>query len=591
MPGALEVIRRHLPEFWEEEAAGGMRGLVEGLKGIVGGSREQGSVMAAPSERDTVRGMVDAASPLAYAAPFVGPAFRALTTYPKITGLGLAAATGDPTMAFMSPLGLGLTYSPDADASKFTDSLKAIDRFVAAHGTPNVFPPVETNPLGAFDMSKMGTGEGAQSYMYGHYLAGDPAISRVHYRDRLVDDVNRRAIADANRQYENQFMSAVRDVLGRDVHNATAAALAKKVAAGKDLNRSLKATANEKRLDKEWLDVVAARDYDIAARMPIVGEPGSAMRNPAAKEVYDLVESMPTWEEVFSSKMIPKYAAMKKEADRMSRIMEKTTGPAWDRAYREALEKYPPSPRGHDMAVQKLRNDYARAASNQYVREAVEKLPDVEKQAFLKHATEGLETSMYGGFLSPQSSALGWLLKKARKIDATKRALENREGIEGALKTTKEASNFVEPELKQGALYTVEVGASPGTMLPLDMRLKELREDMPDVYNAYSESLQSLGQPGLGSYRGSDTPMTAWGNFPRRGAYPRRLMEELNARGVPGNLFLAKGRRQLDTEREFDPSAFNYVIFNDEVPRIVSRELGKPPVKKARGGLARLREC
>ena len=39
------------------------------------------------------------------------------------------------------------------------------------HGTPHTLPPTARNPLGEFDASKIGTGEGAQSYGYGIYTA------------------------------------------------------------------------------------------------------------------------------------------------------------------------------------------------------------------------------------------------------------------------------------------------------------------------------------------------------------------------------------------------------------------------------------
>jgi len=39
------------------------------------------------------------------------------------------------------------------------------------HGSPHHFPPSKNNPLGAFDPTKIGTGEGTQAYGHGHYLA------------------------------------------------------------------------------------------------------------------------------------------------------------------------------------------------------------------------------------------------------------------------------------------------------------------------------------------------------------------------------------------------------------------------------------
>jgi hypothetical protein len=45
------------------------------------------------------------------------------------------------------------------------------------HGTPYTLPPTARNPLGEFDASKIGTGEGAQAYGYGIYTAENPAVA------------------------------------------------------------------------------------------------------------------------------------------------------------------------------------------------------------------------------------------------------------------------------------------------------------------------------------------------------------------------------------------------------------------------------
>ena len=52
------------------------------------------------------------------------------------------------------------------------------------HGTPHTLPPTERNPLGEFDASKIGTGEGAQAYGYGIYTAEAPTVART-YQNRL----------------------------------------------------------------------------------------------------------------------------------------------------------------------------------------------------------------------------------------------------------------------------------------------------------------------------------------------------------------------------------------------------------------------
>ena len=46
------------------------------------------------------------------------------------------------------------------------------------HGTPHTLPPTERNPLGEFDASKIGTGEGAQAYGYGIYVAENPSVAK-----------------------------------------------------------------------------------------------------------------------------------------------------------------------------------------------------------------------------------------------------------------------------------------------------------------------------------------------------------------------------------------------------------------------------
>lgn len=53
------------------------------------------------------------------------------------------------------------------------------------HGTPHTLPPTPRNPLGEFDASKIGTGEGAQVYGHGIYTAENPAVAQG-YKDTLA---------------------------------------------------------------------------------------------------------------------------------------------------------------------------------------------------------------------------------------------------------------------------------------------------------------------------------------------------------------------------------------------------------------------
>ncbi len=51
---------------------------------------------------------------------------------------------------------------------------------IVYHGTPHRFPPTAKNPLGEFNSTKIGSGEGAQAYGYGHYVAESPGVAKSY---------------------------------------------------------------------------------------------------------------------------------------------------------------------------------------------------------------------------------------------------------------------------------------------------------------------------------------------------------------------------------------------------------------------------
>jgi len=57
-----------------------------------------------------------------------------------------------------------------------------VRELITYHGTPHTFPAVPDNPLGAFDASKIGTGEGAQAFGHGIYLAESPDVASGYKR-------------------------------------------------------------------------------------------------------------------------------------------------------------------------------------------------------------------------------------------------------------------------------------------------------------------------------------------------------------------------------------------------------------------------
>jgi hypothetical protein len=50
------------------------------------------------------------------------------------------------------------------------------------HGTPHRFEPTAKNPLGEFSATKIGSGEGAQAYGYGHYFAENPNVAKDYQK-------------------------------------------------------------------------------------------------------------------------------------------------------------------------------------------------------------------------------------------------------------------------------------------------------------------------------------------------------------------------------------------------------------------------
>ena len=55
--------------------------------------------------------------------------------------------------------------------------LSALLAPITWHGSPHKFAPTDRSVLGEFDSRKIGTGEGAQSYGYGLYLADEPGVA------------------------------------------------------------------------------------------------------------------------------------------------------------------------------------------------------------------------------------------------------------------------------------------------------------------------------------------------------------------------------------------------------------------------------
>jgi hypothetical protein len=97
---------------------------------------------------------------------------RAVVRDPRIIADALRY-TGQKAMS--GPLGAGEVIGEIIGPRKTAPVMAELDVY---HGTPHRFPATEANPLGEFDASKIGTGEGAQMYGHGIYYAETPEVAK-----------------------------------------------------------------------------------------------------------------------------------------------------------------------------------------------------------------------------------------------------------------------------------------------------------------------------------------------------------------------------------------------------------------------------
>ena len=98
----------------------------------------------------------------------------AMTVAPMAPAAGKAAvATGKA----LGPTAAGMT-------ERYMQRQGLMPSLDVWHGSPHTFPPTARNPLGEFDASKIGTGEGAQAYGIGTYTAEVPATA-IEYQKKL----------------------------------------------------------------------------------------------------------------------------------------------------------------------------------------------------------------------------------------------------------------------------------------------------------------------------------------------------------------------------------------------------------------------
>lgn len=104
---------------------------------------------------------------------------KAVVQDPSLLVKGLQAM-GERAMG--SPQGFGEVVGENINPRNLLRNLArpSMEELTVYHGTPHRFPATEANPLGEFDASKIGTGEGAQAYGHGLYVAESPDVAKQY---------------------------------------------------------------------------------------------------------------------------------------------------------------------------------------------------------------------------------------------------------------------------------------------------------------------------------------------------------------------------------------------------------------------------
>ena len=175
--------------------------------------------------------------------PFLKPetAEALLTLSPVPSGAGRAAKAIDPLVQKYGPMlekaiepSVQAAYNKGGLSREMVQAMGANTRSLldVYHGTPHTLPPTPKNPLGEFDASKIGTGEGAQAYGHGIYVAENPAVakdytfleqnwfdtSKATYKGKPIDYWYEKAQKDKDLAYRTKNKALEKDATAREAY-------------------------------------------------------------------------------------------------------------------------------------------------------------------------------------------------------------------------------------------------------------------------------------------------------------------------------------------------------------------------------------
>lgn len=488
------------------------------------------------------------------------------------------------------------------------------------HGTKYVFPAIEGAPLGRFDNAKIGSGEGAQAFTYGHYATGSEDLGD-EYRRSLSGQFGRAPRAS----YDPKLLRAAfpdyikyRSPLGKP--DELAGILSGKLLPGKltplsharfalqkqqlyvpipgSPNRSptdvsvlpqvlselgpevSDAILHNERIPPEYLDGLrtlvdthfAAQDFAPITRM-------------GAKNLLPDAQS-----DVLSATLAP---------DELERVQSAKASMGTPRRLNEAItsgmadvshpyEGYAPrrptlfeaSPWG-DTNTLGIFQDAATGGRfdpdlNRHV--AVKSRGWNTQRGYSKAIMEAMGTPA----LSDISASVGRNLL-AQEGRYAMRDVLNAQGLGGLNALVGSTTPAAGASAPKGALYRVATELPPSSFWTLDSLIGEHSPELTEsILLGLAEAAKTQNVP-FSMYKamnstGHDTYRRLLDLAKNRTAMNRTISEKLLDEGVPGSQFLRGGQRDPKfADAQYNPEDFNFVFFDPLTADIVER-------KKAKGG-------
>lgn len=157
------------------------------------------------------------------------------------------------------------------------------------------------------------------------------------------------------------------------------------------------------------------------------------------------------------------------------------------------------------------------------------------------------------------------LMRRAIRQDTRRQTTGHHGSVRGLLEEA--SANVPEIERPPGSLYTVNLNVGPKSLLPYDYPIAENEQ----LFGRITENLPSRApwfDPGkAGEMTGRDLQMLTR----RKGVSPENLSGMLGDIGVPGLYFERGGKRGSGIPESFVPKNYNYVVWDEGVPKIVER--------------------